>query len=471
MNDDMLNDNALDRWLRDNAGDHREPPAPDGWDTPREAVWTRLRSSLDRRKRRRRAAFLWLVLLAGLFGGATALWYQKVGKFIPASEKHARIAARAETLAGHPATPSRPEHKNNGKQTLPAVLSPGPAINTKTVAVPATSVVEDVPETVSSPPPTERPIDIDTAPLQTAPAAADCTLTPAPAVLASPPVELVPLPLAELQWQQKPELPAAGIRPRREKNRLYAGPVEGAFFTSRVLQAPDGNAPNGRESGAWTLQYGAAAGLRLGRHWSVESGLQWSAVRLQAQRTVDFRYRTDREQYNAQRFVYQNSDDQSVQTSFGEVDMRMDIEREPNRPILDQALVRLTLLTDEQVRYVRLPLLLRRQQGAGRWQWSLAAGLGFNFESGYDLRLTAARTNRLGVRRISARLQQQRAEGLAPFYLDAQFGLGLQYRLAPQWRLRLAPEFRYGLGSMYQNGPFRSLALSGGVQVGMLWGL
>lgn len=94
------------------------------------------------------------------------------------------------------------------------------------------------------------------------------------------------------------------------------------------------------------------------------------------------------------------------------------------------------------------------------------AGLGFNIEAGYDLQLTAARTNRLGIRDIRAR-RLGSGTGLAPFMADFQLGGQLAYRLSPRCSVMLTPEFRYGLSSMYKQGPFRSLAVSGGVQTGV----
>ena len=118
--------------------------------------------------------------------------------------------------------------------------------------------------------------------------------------------------------------------------------------------------------------------------------------------------------------------------------------------------------------YWGIPLSLRsRSATTGPWQWSLAAGPGYNFTAGYDLQLTAARTNRPGVRDIRARVLG-RASGLAPFMADVQFGGQVGYRISPRCSLLLTPEFRYGLSPMYRQGSFRSQAVSGGVHVGVM---
>jgi len=259
------------------------------------------------------------------------------------------------------------------------------------------------------------------------------------------------------------------IRPQRRKTGGYVAALGGAFYTSRHLRTANGAAPNGRESGAWTTQAGVLAGLTLNRRWALETGVQWTAIRLHAERAIAFPYRQNTEQYDAQRFLYRNSIQETIETSFGAVDMRMDFGREPSRPIGDQALLHLTLQTDEQVRYVRIPLILRWTAGAtGPWQWSLAGGIGLDIEAGYQLQMTAARADRPGVRAIRAGIQG-RARGLSPLMADLQLGAALDLNLTPHWSLRLAPEFRYGLSAMYRLGALRSKAVSGGVQLGVVY--
>lgn len=459
MTERFFNDKELDRWLRENAGTGMEPPAPDGWDSPTEAVWTGLRAGLDRRKKHRRGLLIfWSLFLAGLSGGL-GYWY--AGGRNAAQPVQDTIANTAlSTVEQTPVAPTPPV-RNTAGQHANYNLS----INTQTLPG-AGRTSKHRPALLSSLPVAGGFSPADGAPPEKAAADVPPALLPASQEAR---LDLLPgiakkLPCAV----QKPVIAKASIRSHKTCAGFYASLQSGAFYTTRVLQRSGTQQPNGRESGAWTAQYGLSLGISLNRHWALETGIQRTAVRLQAERLIPFRYQTAREQFNAQNFVYQNTDEQILETSFGQVQMRMDISREPSRPIADQAIVGLTLRTDEQVQYLRIPLMLRWTDGSARWQWSLAAGLGINFESGYELQITAARANRTGVRNIRARLQN-RANGLAPVVPDLQLGAGLQYRLSPAFALALQPEFRYGLGALYQNGPFRALALSGGVQLGMIW--
>ncbi|MBL7776147.1 MAG: hypothetical protein JNK89_09105 [Saprospiraceae bacterium] len=511
-----FNDQELDRWLRENAAPEGAPPTGDDWDSPPEQVWVKVRAGLDRRKKRRRAFYLWLsaALLLGALAGA-AYWQQIADKPAvpvamvpfpaptkPAAEKpnstespsQATPTSAPTQLPANQST-SKPQTSTSKLQTsnfklqtsnsklqtpnfkhintpLPARAGlpsrpAGAFENSQQPSEPQIAAPSQTPASPSQPTQSDRGAKLpdllsDKAPNATAPQ----LLSPAIQQSALPalPGETIP----PLEFHRQPVFPTVEIVPVKMKpaGSWYAQAVSGLFFTSRQLKNTGVQAPNGRESGAWTWQQGLHLGYRLGQHWSLETGLERSAVRLQAERTLQFQYRTDREKFNPQRFVYQNSSDQAMQTAFGEVEMRMDLSREPNRPIADLAVIRLELSTDEQVRYLRLPLLLRWTAGRGPWQWNLSGGLGLSFETGYALSLTASRSNRPGLRNISARVQQ-RVNGLAPAVLDAQFGAALSCRLSPAWSVGFSPEFRYGLSSMYRNGPYRSLAVSAGLQLGL----
>lgn len=499
MNDEFFNDNDLDRWLRESAYQQRVVPAPDGWDTPSGDVWQRLRRGLDERKKRRR--FLWLWLLPALLLGSGAWWYgfyqpRRTGAGQIGNGPAAKItvapqlkqpASNPDAEAAYPAAPAKPMTKEQTLNTKP--VFPGPASTVLHGPAGGFLTVPPAPQPNAGSP-FSTPLTVQTAPgtgpeaHETAPAvltadtggvshAAAATNTQAGKTCrteANIP-DLLPSPAVVLSASSPVQWPAAPVvHPQSPALHWYVGAFSGMSYTARVLKSGDGKIPNGQESGAWTPVAGLQIGLPLARHWVLKTGLQSTAIRLQAQRTIRFTYQTNQEQYNAQDFAYRSTTDQNIETSFGRVQMRMVVNREPNRPIADQAVVELTLRTDEQAQYIRVPLKARWLGSAGRWQWTISGGLGFNFERQYELRLTAARANRPGLRNIAARQLRNRAIGLAPVLFDAEMDAGLQLRLTPRWSLRLGPEFRYGLNSLYRNGPFRALPVSGGFQFGLIWG-
>ncbi|MCB9333176.1 MAG: outer membrane beta-barrel protein [Lewinellaceae bacterium] len=512
--ENKFNDNELDRWLRE----HAEAPASDGWDTPSEAVWTGLRTGLDARKKRRRFfLLLWFGLLAGLLGGIGFWQFQPEQPHLstetsgspliteqktntlsaPISSEKSASPSAAATPADNDNPGTSPASGISGKTTTnhtQIAKSPTPEpVNTTTTrnsnsiqstTVQTTAQVNTTPppaatQTAGSGPKISGSLSIENKPqqpqvLQPGPTTGtlknqDVIAPNVPALLPTlPAAPLVLLPIRQQAFHPEPIDLITPVEKMATPGQAgwYAGAVSGMFFTSRNLQTQTGQALNGTEAGTWTWQQGIQFGRTLNAHWAIESGLQRSSIQLQAERQIHFQYRTDREKFNADRYLYQSSTDQVVQTSFGEVEMWMDMGREPSRPILNLASVDIILRTNEQVNFLRIPVLLRYQAGKGPWQWSLNTGLGINLKSDYTLSLTAARANRPGVRDISARVQN-RPDGLAPVMLDAQFGAGLQYRLAPNWALELSPQLRYGISSINRNSALKSYAISSGLQLGL----
>ncbi len=118
MNDDLFDDTELDRWLRDNAGRYNRTPAPDGWDTPSNAVWEGLRAGLDRRKKRRRYGWLWLFLFCGLFAGGLIAYRQ-----MPAQAQRTGQQTQATQPPPSGERPSVPAFDPQAN-TRPAVAAP-----------------------------------------------------------------------------------------------------------------------------------------------------------------------------------------------------------------------------------------------------------------------------------------------------------------------------------------------------------
>lgn len=466
----MKNEPFSDDWLRDHADSTDGRPAPDGWDTPSEQVWMRVRTGLQRRKRRRRFVF-WGLACAIFTLGCLAFW--QTGK--PAAPPAAGPGPRTAPVA--PAATTAPRPPANGPESLeksaaaPFFLSKKPTAGAEK-SLPFPVQKNNAASLVA------RPAAAETSPAPNPLAAGTAVNLNSGFAVETPAWSTLPLRRHFVQsilsdsvrsslHTALSDLPAGK---RKSRAFFQIGLTGGLFFTTRTLRGDPGGRPNGRESGAWTSQCGLTASRALGRHWRLETGLQWTAVRLRAERRGVVRFRSDQERYDPNRDVYETSTRQEVQTSFGSVDMRVDIGRQAGQIIHNQEAIRLSLQTDERVNYLRLPLTLRFADGSGRWQWSAQTGLGLNLRSGYDLTVTAARADRMAIRTVSARAER-RAAGLAPALIDAQIGLRLAYRFAPRWSVAAAPEFRHGLGSMTRQPAFRAYPVSVGLQLGAYWQL
>ena len=518
MNDDFMNDQEFDQWLRKEAGTGGRQAAADGWDNPPEHVWSGLRAGIDQQKKKRRwliwstFALLFMVTAFGvLYWSNSVLSHSPAKQAIspntqqtqqnpnpapqPAQQLLTLQTTKQAQTKPHP-TPGKQEAVKTQKTALPAQPNPKrdqsiavqvrnkelskdlPGNSTASIVnkdqesqpTVTTSVstqidkrqTQEIPAPLHSTPTVQEVSTGKTAGLQTAVPTTTKQIVEIP-LLPSLNNMMLDLPKRTIE---KPTVVPSPTKPVRSTQRsIQVSAVSGPMFTRSAVRNKNGSVPNGLESGSWTWQHGAQIGIGLSEHWTLETGIQLAGICLQAERTINFQYRTNLEQFNQQDFLYTNSDLQTIETSFGVVEMRMNIGREPNRPITDQAAVQLKLRTEEKVRYIRFPVRVHWQQKSRNWQWGLYGGFGLNLEAGYDLKLTAARTDRPGVRNIRARTQQ-RAAGLAPMVLDAEIGLQGAWQVTPGFALTVSPTLRHSLSSMYKNGPFRSLAVTGGVQAG-----
>lgn len=482
MNDDIFDDSGLDRWLRENAGRYDNDPDPGAWDTPSNAVWEGLRADLNRRKKRRMAWWFLLPLVAGLALSGIVVFRRSEGPVrAPARQQRITLESAVSPAFQAPrpqaAAAALPPAQPTGRRVVPAN---GRAAASRSRQVPGVAHVwpSDAPVENRIETPFTRAFAGHTVLDETVAANRTAALR-APETARASAFPTLPLLLRDglprisrkaLFIVSPPQTPSGLRLKAAQPGIFYTGLSGGIFYTSRMLRANGAKRPNGRESGAWAQAFGLRAGITLGRRWAFETGVQTATIHLTAQRAIRYPYPTAQEQFDAASFTYRTSAEQSIETAFGAVQMRVYISREPNRPIANQDLLELQLRTDEQARYLRLPALVRwRSNAAGPWRWGLGAGLGFNLKNGYELEITAARPNRQGVRDLSARRLRNRIEGMAPVLVDVQIDAGMELYLSPRWSLHLTPEFRYGLNSLYRNGPFRSHAVAGGLHMGLVW--
>lgn len=489
---EFLPNASLDHWLREHADGSQMLPSADGWDQPSEQVWTAVQAGLRRRKRRRLVFFWWLSLGAVLGGGAVA---GSMGRYWKGGFEAKAIGSSAENQTGFEAS-----HSLNRGASPEVNPTPNPSPEGE-VHAPAGSKLSSFHKTIyfqqqpkghalsegKLPALSGEGLGVGSTPGQGFPSSGTAILNN-PAVLR--PVSITPETKLSVNISTPENLPVA-IASRIEPSAARVSPESsvaptllpfslplkntpsfwtfgasgGYFFTTRTLRAPTGDRPNGTEHGAWTWQGGFFVRRNLHRYWSLESGLQWTAIGLQAERSGRVRFRSNQERYDPSRDVYQTTARQQMETSFGAVDLRFDISRRAGQAIDDQEIIRLSLNTDEQVRYLRMPLALRYTNGRGRWHWGAQFGGGLSWRTGYALYLKAGSSDRLAIVDVQARAER-RAAGLAPLVGDVHLAFDLDYQLTPRIAFHLAPEIRHGFTSLYRNGPFASYPLTTGLQAG-----
>lgn len=471
MRRDIVDKDPLLSRLKIHADTFDAPDDTSGPDWPSPKVWIAVQEANKRRKKRR-ALWVMFAATAGMLGGM-ALWIQSyslspaqahmitagsAGKQTPIA---APVQATAPMSASTRARVSSPAFVNKVDDKQVGVVEPTGNTSPSEAGVFPKNTIEkgQTAKAFATPEPTTTNEAAGTA--ANIPAG---TLSPLPGL---------PLSLSERRPDQ-PELHLAAAR--RIAGPGSAGTISLALQTGIFLTAlkvkTTGNAPSGKEHAAWSVQYGGALSWQFSKHWSLNSGLQWSTHHITATRESSVLFKTNAERFDPLQQVYTGTVQQGIQTSFGEVEMRYDINRIAGQPVADQTPIQVAFKTDEKAHYLRLPLSLQFDAlTKQKITWGIQGGVGINFLAGQQFVVYQSNANTAllpEIRSVDARNLAQ-ARGLTHSLVDVQLGLSGQYRLAPGWKLQASLEGRRGLQSMYQNADFKSYPLAVGIQAGLFW--
>lgn len=444
-----------------------------GPDWPSSKVWVAIQEANKRRKKRR-AIWVMFATTAGMLG-CMALWIQWYPhptartQMITAdnAEQQKQVAAPVQTAALTTASVPVPSQ--------PTGLLRVDKLDGKSAGVNNPKIAEVVPVTgVSSINTIEKGQTAQATGIPVLREDNEAVNTGAPKTMAAlPPLPALPL----LLHVQRPDQPALHLAAAHQAARTgISGPIRLALQTGIFLTALKvktiGNAPSGQECAAWSVQYGGALSWQFHKRWTLNSGLQWSTHHITATRESSVLFKTNAERFDPLQQVYTGTVQQGIQTSFGEVEMRYDINRIAGQPVADQTPIQVAFKTDEKAHYLRMPVSLQFDALTGqKMTWGIQGGVGINFLAGQQFVIYQSNANTAlipEIRSVDARNLAQ-AHGLTRSLIDVQLGLSGQYRLAPRWKLQASLEGRRGLQSMYQNANFKSYPLALGIQAGLFW--
>jgi hypothetical protein len=451
MNQQPDNDAHLDQWLKANADAGGASPSDNHWDKPDSQVWATLKQALDRKRKRRRLIWwFWTSIGVALILAVIGRWQILQIKQQHPIENPEKIAKQGETTPGLP-IPSAIETSKNTTQKITWPTSK--EIETPKQKKPDTQA--HMHHSAVSGSPDLKPEDQSAIPFS--------TKKPEIQALTVEVKEMEPLQMLlpyEIQpLERSVSLPALFIQaPFRLKRSAswQIGLETGWMFTDRVIKnARSGIVPNGTEKGAFSLQWGVLVNKKIGPHWAIESGVQLAGIHIQADREGTFRYRAADELFDPARQVYTSAVDRTLETAYGAVDLRFNVNRNAGQPIPEQTRIRLRFRTDEKIQYLRIPLGLQIRTQGKRWYADAGIGIGLNIRRGYQLIINDLDSDQMAIRTIEVRASN-RINGMSSFLTDGYFQTGINYQLNRSIHLQMKAAYRRGIQSMYRNGPFIS---------------
>jgi hypothetical protein len=467
MNRTPFSDDSLDQWLKSQAEQSSGALEPDGWDTPSPQVWVQVRASIDARKKKKRFVWWWFpgILAFGILvslanGQMRLLKTPETGKNIREIQEKTTPEKNSTSIDSNTPNRQTPQQTGFATNTEPALVFSAQTMR-------AAGMERATPVTA----PLEKPLQTQVFSPETPDVATLNSPSPFKLLFAVKPLGFLPFPPLKpfeqvSNHRTKQPVPIKKYRPKP----YYFGTGAATFFTYRIIKDRAGitQASGGPARGGWTRQSYLMVGRVLNRHWALESGLQYSAVRLTSQHKATIRFRADQEQYDVENEEYVSRFEQTLQSTFGAADLRFDLTRNPDQSIPDKTKIKVKLQTDERVTYLRMPLSALFTVGRNRWSASASAGLGMNVQVGYQMHVDSASADLVTLKNLSTQ-SAKRAAGMAGFYTDIHTGLALGYHLFSQWTVQAGAEYRYGFQPMYNNGTYFSYPVSLGIRLGVLW--
>ncbi len=216
------------------------------------------------------------------------------------------------------------------------------------------------------------------------------------------------------------------------------------------------------ESYQWSAERGVKLGVELSSRWRLYSGVSLYNVRLRSQQLFRLEYNPETETRIDDE--YESVYALSVPSSYGASDVEVEVRRPANQAIQAGQRLLVDVRTQQELKFVSVPLVVGYQLRNGRVSFGLKAGLALNilntktFSSTAQARLAFLRLNRVRVERAYNATQS--------LTMDYLLGATLAYQLSPNWSIALEPTFRRNITPITETENFRTTNQALGVQLG-----
>ncbi|MEM8907554.1 MAG: hypothetical protein AAGD05_06890 [Bacteroidota bacterium] len=217
---------------------------------------------------------------------------------------------------------------------------------------------------------------------------------------------------------------------------------------------------------------GIQVGLAARRNWVIETGLQYTASRMEAQHTRGVPYSSINERMNAQG-LYESSYDVIVSTSSGAVETDVSLARNPSTAIEDGESIDLALNLAFETKYLEVPVISKYQVHFGPVAISARAGIVSRYLVDQQLSVNNVETQTTGFTHQKTDLQSRggflnEKDRLSFHYL---LGFGVDYRFHPNWSLSLEPTYQRGVSPILAFGTHRVYQETLGINLGVRYWL
>lgn len=275
-------------------------------------------------------------------------------------------------------------------------------------------------------------------------------------------IKLIPLPATETAF----ETTGSALT----QTGFYAGVHIAPTYSYRNVKSVDGpvlrRLLNEKEQADYSVALGLKAGYQFSKNWSVETGLNYYKNTVQSLHRAQVRYERQLERLNGDG-DYDSNYRLNLSTSYGEIETDVALTRSASTAIDQNDYINLVLKTNQELKYLGVPVALRYRTTGNKFHFSAKAGVSANFILQKDVTIQAAQVKRTGVHHRRT-IVDKKFEGLKNTTFDFMFGIGADYDLSTNWSIYFEPVVTHSLSPVYNlNGKIKTYPIVASLNIGL----
>ena len=265
------------------------------------------------------------------------------------------------------------------------------------------------------------------------------------------------------------------LLPPPTERGIYAGLFLSRNIGTHSIAASNSNSSQTRKNriatskgkSEWTFGGGAKIGYQFNKHWSLESGIQYTKTKLNARHRIEKKYTSDHEMTNSGGEL-ESDYTLSLTTSVGDATSNVSLARPAQVTIPEQMPFRLVIESTQQITALGIPILAKYSIGNNNFKAGLKAGLLTNFIINSDIEIKKIGSPLPTFRHRKHRINDKREiKNLKKNTFDLTAGIEAEFKINNSTFLSLEPSFSRSLTPIFEKENVKTFPMMASVKIGV----
>lgn len=243
-----------------------------------------------------------------------------------------------------------------------------------------------------------------------------------------------------------------------KKNKLsfYGGFFTGPSNTFRTIKVTTStnlkNNLNNQESADWGWSTSGRIGLKLGKHWSLETGLMVNEENNRLRQLLKINYRRDQEILNRSTGRLESTASLNMSSSRGDIQTDIPVSRNSASRLPTDLQIPVLLRSTRTINSIRIPLTLGYTQRINRLSFTGRIGLAYRIETSETITINEILSRQPG---LDIQINDNRIRNFSNFtddqFIELATGLDINFRFTKRLGISLSPMYFRSLKDVFDN--------------------